>query len=580
MEFQIERGEWFINMGIVGFLRIAKQANLIGNGVYIDKHKIRFESEILNDFHEHYMNHFLTRYDIAKREKRKLDNHIKYAASEKYFKNNYNGIKIVMQQNYSKLKDKLEDPKYESEMKSILENVKELNKFEQFENLNKEVEAFNDLMKKEIVNHKFSMNYTRSVLSSCYFGQASFLQKAYARSSVIEQSKILYKDYVLPIMEEGKLMNCLESIDDIVKLLEFIEVEITNKAISKWYASVLKSLKSLAKKSSNMQEFRSKMQGMDYCVITRRYISAGDFEEKYFLPLGVSGDNAVNFFWNGNVKLPISNIVRLILLCAPAGTSDKRDGFYTFVNTNEIIIKLLKSNDQFNKEDVDEVYSTFMYNKFDEKEIKANYYLDGISFVEFIADGEAKKSIVKHYSISRKTAEFIIIDGKKYVKPMNGKVFKNKVIKCIMMNIGLKNIMIDELRECIKYGSGYTWDVKLACETKYILQDRRDEMDNQGKTLVESAYSSGWAIKSKFGTEDTSIKKIKGIAYRLLNAVKVGNKKEFYDSVLRICMSTDFNMPKALVDVMDQSEAFDSVAIAFIAGLLGQNNTKEVKVNE
>lgn len=44
-----------------------------------------------------------------------------------------------------------------------------------------------------------------------------------------------------------------------------------------------------------------------------------NYSEGNFVPLAISSDNARNFFWNQNVKMPICDVCKLILFCIPAG---------------------------------------------------------------------------------------------------------------------------------------------------------------------------------------------------------------------------------------------------------------------
>ena len=50
-----------------------------------------------------------------------------------------------------------------------------------------------------------------------------------------------------------------------------------------------------------------------------------NYSEGNFVPLAISSDNARNFFWNQNVKMPICDICKLILFCIPAGMTTITD---------------------------------------------------------------------------------------------------------------------------------------------------------------------------------------------------------------------------------------------------------------
>ena len=83
-----------------------------------------------------------------------------------------------------------------------------------------------------------------------------------------------------------------------------------------------------------------------------------NYSEGNFVPLAISSDNARNFFWNQNVKMPICDVCKLILFCIPAGMTTitktiKENGEYrekqvlSFVNFDTKVDMLYKTNINF-----------------------------------------------------------------------------------------------------------------------------------------------------------------------------------------------------------------------------------------
>ncbi|HZK18628.1 MAG TPA: type I-B CRISPR-associated protein Cas8b1/Cst1, partial [Clostridia bacterium] len=70
-------------------------------------------------------------------------------------------------------------------------------------------------------------------------------------------------------------------------------------------------------------------------------------------------------------------------------------------------------------------------------------------------------------------------------------------------------------------------------------------------------------------------KKINGVAYRLLNTVKAGNKEDFMDSLFRLHMSVGRPVNSVFLDALHEKKLdFASVGTAFIAGLLSSDRKK------
>src|SRR5690625_2015916 len=90
--------------------------------------------------------------------------------------------------------------------------------------------------------------------------------------------------------------------------------------------------------------------------------------------------------------------------------------------------------------------------------------------------------------------------------------------------------------------------------------------------LVKSAEE----VKRKIGT-----KKAQGIAYRLLNSVRSNDKNTFMDTVMRVYINSDTEMPGLLLEALHEDKMdFATVGNAWIAGLVtkDQENKEEEEI--
>ncbi|MEN2257078.1 hypothetical protein AAIB48_04665 [Paraclostridium benzoelyticum] len=65
MKLKIYKGDWFFNMGIVGFLNILHEAE-VKKQVIIKEDYIEFDSFLLENFHNYYFDYFMEEYDVSK----------------------------------------------------------------------------------------------------------------------------------------------------------------------------------------------------------------------------------------------------------------------------------------------------------------------------------------------------------------------------------------------------------------------------------------------------------------------------------------------------------------------------------
>ena len=88
----------------------------------------------------------------------------------------------------------------------------------------------------------------------------------------------------------------------------------------------------------------------------------------------------------------------------------------------------------------------------------------------------------------------------------------------------------------------------------------------QGKNLLET-------LKNK-GAEN----KIQSVAYKLLNALKIGDTNQFMDVIMRVYMAYDLEVPSLLVKALQNKDNFYLLGYSFLNGLLGKEN-KSQEVN-
>ena len=101
-------------------------------------------------------------------------------------------------------------------------------------------------------------------------------------------------------------------------------------------------------------------------------------------------------------------------------------------------------------------------------------------------------------------------------------------------------------------------------------------MENNKNYLVYGGSDAGKELRNGYEVQE----KLKGISYRLLNALKTNNVDMFMDTLLNCYLYIQKPVPKIFLNTLKDDEAFKTVGYAFIAGMLGEMKTTEKDDND
>ncbi len=98
---------------------------------------------------------------------------------------------------------------------------------------------------------------------------------------------------------------------------------------------------------------------------------------------------------------------------------------------------------------------------------------------------------------------------------------------------------------------------------------------------LKDANLAGYILRKAYLEKDPKTGKIPGISYRLLNALKTGNRSMFMDVLLNCYLYVGKEVPKIIPEVLrDDDEAFSTIGYAFVSGLIeGKKEEKELSEN-
>ncbi len=593
--------------GIVGFLRILEVNE--DNFAIKKKNYIEFDTENLRNFHKYYFNYFFKKYNVAESVENRtqksfeyLENNIEVVFEDKdkekerknKIKSNRKYIKETIKKQLDKIK-KIDESTYE-EMKEQYEQIDKIDTKEEIIDIK---EKLISNIKKGTVNKRLTLNLFKSILSNTYYGQPSFLNVVKTALSYEEQQELMYKDYISNIVETGFINDIMQNKYSIEQIKEYIEnAKETNitEDIEKVYTKIDKDYIGKKKTIVDIQKYL-KEKVIKRCSMCENEIGLTiNYSEGNFVPLAISSNNARNFFWNQNVKMPICDICKLILFCIPAGMTTitktiKENGEYkekqllSFVNYDTGIEMLYRTNVNFGNKSryenrTENLYSELILDIVEQNEQVSTWQLENIFVVEIEAEYGAY-SRIEYFNIKRYISLFFTEYAKKTLSKIWDYRYRLQIVDYIMKNKDIKYIINDRLRTEMLNGekkNGY--NSFLATQVRMILsilkkegKEVEDIKKNNDKLYV--IYNLGVQIHEELKNRGED-NKLDGYTYKMLNSIKAGNKKEFMDIVIRLHMAMGKDVSPIFIETMQTTGLdFESIGHSFLAGLISNKYEKK-----
>lgn len=609
MKVKVYLSDWFINAGIVGFLRILEH-NHHEFAIKKDNY-IEFDTEDFKNFDDYYFQYFFDKYNVAKRVQENTEKAFEYIQNntqelenkeqekqrKENVKTNKKYIKDIIKKQLDKIK-KIDELTY-NEMKEANDK---LDKVETKEDIKQIKDSLITNIEKEDINKRLTLNLFKSILSKAYYGQNSFLNVIKTAWSYEDQKDLMYIDYVSNIVETGFLHDILDNKYSMEQIKEEMETRLINEKLTKEMQKIYEKIKKdYIQKEKTIEEIQSYLKEKvihSCCMCENEFGLTTNFSEGHFVPLAISSDNARNFFWNQNVKFPICDICKLILFCIPAGITTisktvKDKGVYkeepklSFVNYDTNVDTLLKTNEHFRDNSKYESkrenpYTQLLLNIIEQNQKMSYWQLENIFVVEFEAEYGAY-SRMEYFNIKRYVAEFFTHYAEKSLNRIMDYKYKLQIVDYILKNKDIDSIINERLRDELKNDSPNGYHSFLATQVRMVLNLLREEkrdMEELNNKKLYALYKLGIEIHEQLKKEHAE-NKLDGYTYKMLNSVKSGNKKEFMDTIIRLHIAMGKDVSPIFIETMqDTGLDFESIGHSFLAGLISNKYEKKEEENK
>ena len=613
MNTRIYLNDWFINAGIIGFIRILKHNK--DNFLTIKSNYIEFDTNNLKNFHKYYFKYLFDKYNVAQRlEKRieesfgRIKSYLEDETEKKEVKDKLNKekkyIRTHLKSQIDKIK-KIDEGIYEEVFSAYNEfdkiKVKEdITKLEQLKNI------FKENFSSEKINKKITSNLFKSILSNGYFGAPSFLNVIKSSLEYEEQQDLMFRDYISNIMEDEVLKDISNGKYTLTELKKIVEEKKDNPLITDEIKKIYSNIeRKFIKKEKSMEEISSYLEDnvFDNCsIFGDKYVITGNYTESYFIPLAVSSSNMTNSFWNQNEKFPICDLCKLILFCIPAGVTSviktvkenntyKEKELLSFINYDTNIDTLLKTNNSFtNDSSKDKTqynpYSELILNVVGQNQKISDWELQNIFVVEFEAEYLAY-SRMHYFNIKRHVAR-LFRSYSKLIDSIKDYKYKLQIVDYILENRDFTNLINERLRGEIAKENQYGFNSFIATKIQYtlnILKKEEYSVDDEIKNANKKShlmFTLGNDIHDELKKSNND-NKLDGYIYKMLNCIKTNNRKDFTDIAIRVMWSSGKDIPEILVK-NNENINWQELGHSFIAGLTSprylKEDSKEVSIDE
>ncbi|GAB6004750.1 UNVERIFIED_ORG: CRISPR-associated protein Cst1 [Anoxybacillus amylolyticus] len=596
MKIELRMGEWMVTMGLVGLYRVFEYGlknSLIDqqykNSIRVLPQGLELETEVLPQLPRAYFLYLIDEYSTAKRTRERLLSYPGQAKRESSFSTALSNIKETIKDMGKEIQQYFPD----EPVNPLLEAIKSIKKPEQIEQLEQCIAEFQQLLSKEAINEKLTLNYFKAAVLKSFFGQVSFLNVSKNHLDLEGHIEQFQADYIVPVQRDLQLEQILRSASTEKEVLRFLDEHAEYEPF--------KALKRAWRKKT-LPQMQEEMTAMYECMLFSGRIAFYNFEEMIFSPIGITG-KAFNFNWDLRDKQPkpISSLAKLVLFFAPAGAAiylkkevfkkqNKKQNKYRmyagFVQSDAAFSEILQKNNHLKqmkqqKDPFDRIVSKLVQSVTKE----ANYVVDHLFFLEFSSDYDSKKTHLHYYHLPLYLARYFVeYPGKLDYVHYD---YREQFIQDVLRGADPARVIYQYLRDCIENGRSHIGPYIAVRERSRIMQLKRGgkEMEKTDKR-VYALYRCGQEIRKALeqaGSPKTAdrysaspSKKISAIAYRLLNAAKAGDRKSFLDTLFRLHMSADQPISPLFLNALHERDLdFPAVANAFIAGLLSQGGQGE-----
>lgn len=563
--------------------------------IMVREDSLEVSPEALDHLPEWYFHYLMAQYSVSSREKDKLT---RMLSSRLNPKDKLQRLKDSINTNVKKLVRYYPDHPRLLELQQLMDEVKSL-KLEQdaIQVLESIQIRYLSLLSTEEFEQKLTLNIIRSVLHNNFYGQTSMLQRTMSNYTLQQHIEKMINDFVAPVKLDIAIHEWIEDHPEPNQEAKLQLQDLLKESDRKVYKQWARDLKKMDPHDIP-EYFKSRLR----CSFEEEWLAAVNFEEMTFAPLGISG-SSTNFSWNlDSHQMPISNWLRLLLFMAPVGLTtftrlkqmpysdfnkDEFETFYCFVYRDGTPQLIYDNNHELHKMEHNDSFGQVLPKLLQREVDKAKWEArPNIQLLEFHSDISIRKTVMNYYHVPDHVLRYLSSEKDKlrYIH----RALREPFLKLILDSIDPISVIWNYMRRVIS-GKGSALSAYLAVQDRWNIEQLKNKegfsmSSPEAKKQSQYIYfisregdkiRRGLERRTEKHLEQTDYassgnKRAAGVAHRLLNAARSGDKQQFIDTTLRLYLSLGINVPNSLLNVWQEDRVdFATWSGAFVAGLLG-----------
>ncbi|WP_071458942.1 hypothetical protein [Bacillus massilinigeriensis] len=596
MPIEINAEFWPMAAGCIGLAKLYPDGELS-----ITQNGILLQEEILDTLAERYIRGLIESSSVVKRDVKRWEWYANQALkTPEKTKQHAAELRKRMNEQHKKLVKYFPEAEETNKLAHLLDELKEYDTPEDAPKVSEAIERYQQIVSTPLINEKLTLNLVKSeTLGKAFFGQTSFLQKTFFQKTTEEHVAQLQKDFIDPAKLELQLYAKRRN-GSKEELIQFLQENSTYKP----FKNLIKPLEKL----SSIQEIEDYFYHETLsCSFFHGMLATRSFEEMVFGPLAFTKQVA-NFTWDfqNDIPVPISALARLILFLSPLGMAfyPKRVGnenasdylrYGGLILSQKPFAEVVKDNLRYQKLRLDGTsFSESLVGILQESLDKVKKFQQSFLIIEMHSDIDKKKTLLDYQHMPPYLVKYLENYGNS-LKLLLDRELKDAFLRSVLKGIDPKSTVYEYVRKAIKEPFHADGAFFAARERKRVLLakggewnmgefDKTISLINYRGAVLRIAMVNG-RPEAKEGEvyRASGRKKLESIAYRLLNAAKAGNKSDFMDTIFRVHMAANLDVPSVFVEAYKEKGLdFDTIATAFIAGMLGEgkkHNEGEDKQN-
>lgn len=569
----VKISDWLFNCGILGLYNILTYQNN-EKDIYISQDELKFPISKLDGFSDKYFHYLIDTYEKTFS--------IYRITSFKDFLDNHNNseFKNFSDKSLEKLNSQIEITKTYIKSQSYISAYQMIKSDFEPLKIEKELKKIT-LKKKEIISDKLGdIKYQMKLL----YEVVSFFEMEDVKKYV--GGKNTMYSVIRNAWDKVSIMNAQNKNPDMYEEIENYFVEPVKE-----YVVV-----------SDKEKEKFKYQ----CISCNSKIKDLKIDLGFMRGVGFDVNRKTSHVWDFNNYVAICPVCRLVYSCVPAGFSYLYNRGI-FVNFSMDLQELARINNNIRKEIIkNSDQNTIIYRALQQQMDKtynenSSYELSDVQVVRFDRDIN-KDSIFYTFSIINKpilitvqkcNLEFERIRNAYFIEGKDTLYLYNEVMKRLLNNenqfLLIQKLIYYKLStpDKVKYSLSRVKDilkinVEFLKETGYMSKDDKDIIKtakNYGYYLQKS-YDTSSEDSKKSSTSDKYNKKLDGIAYRMLNALKTNNKHAFMDILINAHMYVQKPVPSIFAKYLDKELEFKNIGYAFVTGMIGYSGNTEENIED